>query len=445
MPERRMALLIATDTYTDPTFSQLMAPQADAEALGSVLRDRRIGDYQVATLHNAAAHEINTAIEAMFAEAGREDQLLLYFSGHGVKDDSCRLHFITRNSDSRLLASTAVSAVFVRDQMDRTKSRRVIVLLDCCYAGAFPPGTRHRAGGRVEFPQLKSRGRAVITSSSETEYSYEASGNTAATMAGRSTPSVFTGALVEGLRTGDADLDGDGLIEVNELYEYVYQQVRAKAPQQNPQRKFELEGTLYLASSGRRPLFHGLPEGIARAIQGPHRRIREGAVSDLIELAHSPDCVEARAARNALFFLSGDRDPAISVPAANALRTLGEPHMPIIHLPRRVAPSSKQPSRRSSLDLLPVPAQAPQPPPGPSHRNRPPQARRLPILPDQETPDDSLPPSDDPAPRPSGSAPPACPAGNAIEQQTPAGRRSLLAAVNMRWVRGWPLRTAKPR
>jgi hypothetical protein len=433
MPERRMALLIATDTYTDPTFSKLLAPQADAEALGSVLRDRRIGDYQVATLHNAAAHEINTAIEAMFAEAGREDQLLLYFSGHGVKDDACRLHFITRNSDSRLLASTAVSAVFVRDQMDRTTSRRVIVLLDCCYAGAFPPGTRHRAGGRVEFPQLRSRGRAVITSSSELEYSYEASGNAAATMAGRSSPSVFTGALVQGLRTGDADLDGDGLIEVNELYEYVYQQVRAKAPQQHPQRKFELEGTLYLASSGRRPLFHGLPEGIARAIQGPHRRIREGAVSDLIELAHSPDCVEARAARNALFFLSGDRDLAISVPAANALRTLGEPHMPIIHLPRRAVPSSRQP------------AQAPQSPPGPSHRNRPPQARRLPILPDQETPDDSLPPSADPVPRPAGSTPSASPASDATERQAPARRRGLLAAVTMRWVREWPLRTAKPR
>jgi uncharacterized caspase-like protein len=61
MSERRMALLIATDTYTDPTFNKLAAPQADAEAL------------------------------ALFADAGRDDLLLLYFSGHGVKDDAGRL------------------------------------------------------------------------------------------------------------------------------------------------------------------------------------------------------------------------------------------------------------------------------------------------------------------------------------------------------------------
>src|SRR5437879_822239 len=277
MPERRMALLIATDTYTDRTFSKLVAPKVDAEALGTVLRDRGIGNYRVGTLHNAHAHEINKAIEALFSDAGRDDQLLLYFSGHGVKDDAGRLHFITRDSDSRLLASTAVSAVFVRDQMDRTKSRRVIVLLDCCYAGAFPPGARHRAGRRVEFPQLNSRGRAVITSSSEVEYAYEVSNNPVATVTGRSAPSVFTGVLVHGLRTGAADLDGDGLIEVNELYDYVYQQVRATAPQQNPQRKFDLEGTLYVARSGCRPPFHGLPADIRQALLGPPRRIPDAA------------------------------------------------------------------------------------------------------------------------------------------------------------------------
>ena len=421
-----MALLIATDTYTDRTFSKLDAPRADAAALGAVLRDRRIGDYQVGTLRNAATHEITKAVEALFAQAERDDLILLYFSGHGVKDDAGRLHFITPTSDSRLLASTAVSAVFVRDQMERTKSRRVIVLVDCCYAGAFPPGTRHRAGDRVEFPQLKSRGRAVITSSSELEYSYEVSANSAATVAGRSIPSVFTGALVDGLRTGDADLDGDGQIEVNELYDYVYRQVRAKAPQQNPQRKFELEGTLYLASSGRRPQLHGLPEGIATAIRGPHRRIRQGAVSDLIELANSGDRALAKAARQALRELTSDCDTTISNPAASALRRLGEPRIP----------TTGQPPRLSRPNDHTTPASPPSPP-IPSHRDRPPQARRLPIILEQEVPDD-------PVPQP---AVPDCSPRSAdlpTEQGT-AVKRNVLAAL--RWGRGRalrPLRRGEP-
>jgi hypothetical protein len=301
--------------------------------------------------------------------------------------------------------------------MDRTKSRRVIVLLDCCYAGAFPPGARHRAGCRVEFPQLNSRGRAVITSSSELEYAYEASNNAAATVTGQSTPSVFTGALVHGLRTGEADLDGDGLIEVNELYDYVYQQVRATAPQQNPQRKFELEGTLYLASSGRRPPFHGLPAGIKQAILGPHRRIREAAVSDLIDLVESADGVLARSAREGLLRLAGDTDPAISKRAAGALRSLGAappPPVPASPVPESLAPAS----------------------PSPSRRNRPPHARRLPIV-----PDDQLAASEDA--QPSAALPVAPPVP--VEGPVPAVGRTGLAAVSMRWVRGWPRRLAGPR
>jgi hypothetical protein len=383
-----MALLIATDTYTDPTFLQLAAPQADADALGAVLRDPRIGHYQVKILHNAAAHEVNREVEALFADAGPDDVILLYFSGHGVKDDAGRLHFITPNSDSRLLASTAVPAVFVRDQMDRTVSRQVIVLLDCCYAGAFPPGARHRAGDRVEFPQLTSRGRAVITSSSELEYSYETSGDTAGTILGKSTKSVFTSALVRGLRTGDADLDSDGLIEVNELYEYVYQQVRASTPQQSPQRKFELEGTLYLAgSSRRRPPFHGLPDGIAHALRGPHQPIRHAAVSALLEIVHSGDASQSRPACAALHRLTRDNDATVRQLALDAIRALRTP----------VSPRA------------------------PSHRDRPPQARRLPIGLAQEI-------AEEPMPEPVQS--------DALATQLaavpmPPARRTVLA-----WVRG---------
>ena len=47
-------------------------------------------------------------------------------------------------------------------------------------------------------------------------------------------PSVFTDAVITGLRTGDADLDGDGLITLDELYDYVFDRVRALNPRQVP-------------------------------------------------------------------------------------------------------------------------------------------------------------------------------------------------------------------
>jgi hypothetical protein len=84
------------------------------------------------------------------------------------------------------------------------------------------PGVRVRAAGDVNvldsFPQGRSggRGRAVITASNAIEYAFE--GDQLADDQ-RRRPSVFTGALVEGLATGDADRDEDGLVSLSELYD----------------------------------------------------------------------------------------------------------------------------------------------------------------------------------------------------------------------------------
>ena len=46
---------------------------------------------------------------------------------------------------------------------------------------------------------------------------------------GVSTGSVFTSALVQGLRTGAADADADGFISVDEAYQYAYKKLKARA------------------------------------------------------------------------------------------------------------------------------------------------------------------------------------------------------------------------
>jgi uncharacterized caspase-like protein len=132
----------------------------------------------------------------------------------------------------RRLGATGVSAEFVNRRMTRSRSRRVVLLLDCCYAGAFERGMTARAGSGVGIEtQFGGRGRAVITASSAMEYAFEGDELTDSTE-GR--PSVFTNALVTGLETGDADRDQDGLIGLDELYDYVYDKVRTATPNQTP-------------------------------------------------------------------------------------------------------------------------------------------------------------------------------------------------------------------
>jgi Caspase domain len=164
---QRKALIIANDTYEQESLRDPLDPAADAEALGGVLCDPQIGDFAVQVVHNGPAHVIQAQIEEVFSGSRPDDVLLLHFSGHGLKSESGELFFAAANTRPNRLGSTAVSADFVQRCMRTSRSRSVVLLLDCCYGGAFAQGVRVRAAGDVNvldsFPQGRSgggRGRA---------------------------------------------------------------------------------------------------------------------------------------------------------------------------------------------------------------------------------------------------------------------------------------------
>ncbi|HZM76993.1 MAG TPA: P-loop NTPase fold protein [Candidatus Limnocylindrales bacterium] len=95
---------------------------------------------------------------------------------------------------------------------------------------------------------LSGRGRVVITSSRAAEFAYEVE----ADAADGDRSSAFTAAMVEGLRTGAADLDGDGLISATDLYAYVRERLSRRNVPQNPQRwSFGGEGDIIIAKARR--------------------------------------------------------------------------------------------------------------------------------------------------------------------------------------------------
>jgi uncharacterized caspase-like protein len=189
---QRKALIIANDTYEQEALGDLLAPAADAEALGRVLGDPQIGDFAVQVVHNESAHVIQAQIEEVFSESRPDDVLLLHFSGHGLKSESGELFFAAANTRPNRLGSTAVSADFVQRQMRTSRSRSVVLLLDCCYGGAFAQGIKVRAAGDANvldsFPQGTTgggRGRAVITASNAMEFAFEETGSATTSGAGR--------------------------------------------------------------------------------------------------------------------------------------------------------------------------------------------------------------------------------------------------------------------
>jgi Caspase domain len=325
MDGRRSALIVASDSYTDPGLQRLRAPATDAQALAGVLREPDIGGFEVRTLLNEPAHEVSLAVEEFFADRRPDDLLLLHFSCHGVKDEGGELYFAAANTRLRRLAATAVAAEFVNRRMGRSRSRRVVLLLDCCYAGAFERGMTARAGSGMDIEeQFGGRGRAVITASSAMEYAFE--GDELAD-ARDLAPSVFTSALVEGLETGEADRDQDGLVALDELYDYVYDRVRAVTPNQTPGKwTFGVQGELVIARRSRPVTTPApLPPELQEAADSPFAGVRAGVVPELARLLRSRHAGLALAARRTLERLADDDSRATSAAALTALAAAPSP------------------------------------------------------------------------------------------------------------------------
>jgi formylglycine-generating enzyme required for sulfatase activity len=346
MAEGRSALIIAVSQYQDTGLRQLVAPAQDAEALARVLEDPAIGGFKVAILSNQPSHQVNREIEAFFANRHREDLLLLYFSGHGIKDEEGRLYFATTDTDRKFLRTTAVAAALINDVMHHSRSRRQVLILDCCYSGAFARGmTMVKADTTVDAGEYfrEGRGQFVLTASDALQYAFEGD-----EIKGEGVCSVFTNTLVRGLETGEADLDGDGKISCDELYDYLHDRVTDRMPQQKPRKwAFAVEGEIIIARNPH-PVVKptALPAELQQSIENPLPGVREGAARHLRDLLQHSNKRLAVAAHAALLRLAEDDSQKVQAVVAEILkahadeRPLVTEKEPVTTLPKKAKTQS---------------------------------------------------------------------------------------------------------
>lgn len=238
----RRALLIGTGTYDHPELSKLLSPEADCAGLTEVLRDPEIGQFEVQQLVDADRPMLERAIEEFFLTARRDDVCLLYFSCHGVRNRSDKLYFAVRNTDPERPAHSAISGSFVHDMMDECRARSVVVVVDCCYSGLFIPGAKGSESAGFE-EVLAGHGRVIITAGTRMQRAWEGDHSDSETPA----LSRFTSAIVEGLRSGDADLNGDGLVTLQELFKYTSERLHLEGAEQTPRMGGEMQYDIALA------------------------------------------------------------------------------------------------------------------------------------------------------------------------------------------------------
>jgi branched-chain amino acid transport system substrate-binding protein len=241
----KIALLIGVSEYSEG-LRPISSAIPDVEAMHRVLEHPDMGAFdQVTVLPNPDKGSMEKAVEDLLANRQRDDLVLLYFSGHGLKAQNARFFLSTRDTGcdqyGDFRRATALAASKLQEYITDSRSQRQIIILDCCFSGALVQGMLIKGELNIQ-EELGGKGRAILTSSSPIEYSFESDNNDL---------SIYTKYLVEGIETGAADKDGDQLISVNELHEYASERVKEAAPAMTPKFYLSLEGedTIYLARS----------------------------------------------------------------------------------------------------------------------------------------------------------------------------------------------------
>ncbi|MEO1185055.1 MAG: caspase family protein, partial [Cyanobacteria bacterium J06636_27] len=227
----KVALLIGVSEY-EPGLNALPAAVQDVEAMRRVLVDPEMGDFadsDITVLKNPQPQKVRNEIYNLFANRQKDDLVLFYFSGHGIKDERGKLYLSTRTTrkdNGKLVKPSSIAASVLHESINDSRSQRQVIILDCCFSGAIATGMTAKDDGSIDLEeQLGGTGRAILTSSSSTQYSFEQEG---------SELSLYTRYLVEGIKTGAADTDGDGQISIDELHEYASQKVHEASPAMTP-------------------------------------------------------------------------------------------------------------------------------------------------------------------------------------------------------------------
>ena len=295
------ALLIGNSNYPadEHNLQQLRGPIKDIAAVNRALIDKDTGlfaDADVTLLPETTSTRAIRALGKFFAGADRDDVLLMYFSGHGKLDQNGRLHLCMQDTETTDLLSTAVSNVRINEFADASRARNIVLILDCCYAGAFRGGD---LGESVAGP-----GRYVLSSCRGTQLANDATVDNGT--------SFFTQHLVDGLLTA-GDSDDDGYVSFSDVYAYIDRRLR-EAGKQIPARRVDGDGDLRLAKRPHPAVVPPATSPTADAESAPGRADGHDSVPVVPKAARAADPADP-----------GSTSPAVSDPAGAAHAAVTSP------------------------------------------------------------------------------------------------------------------------
>lgn len=240
------AVVVGVSLYKNPKLPTLMFSDKDAKDFAEFLSCQKelFRRIHVRLLINEQATRSAIEKELYYGlrKAGKDDTVIVFLSGIGSDDPHSpgEFFFLSYDADPEYLAASSVqmSRQWFLDKLD---SQKVLLLSDSSQSGGFSgSGNKSITSGPQRFMKRfqESQGCVFMSSSRPDERSYELV---------RMRNGLFTYYLLEGLK-GKADRNGDRIIGLQELYDYVYAMTKeASKDLQHPQMEGRIEGQFPLA------------------------------------------------------------------------------------------------------------------------------------------------------------------------------------------------------
>lgn len=204
-PGKDHALVIGNSDYQN--LVALDTPTNDARAVTELLEQRYGFDARnVKLLINATRDQIMTALHEESLTLGPDDNLLIYYAGHGAVDGSPERAFwlgVDANNDTR---AGWLEADHIRAKIKDMKAKHVLLVADSCFSGAITHPKTTTIGRGLNETRLRIQwarnARMVLTSGENTPV---------ADSAGDKTHSLFAHYFLQVLRQNVNIMSGEML------------------------------------------------------------------------------------------------------------------------------------------------------------------------------------------------------------------------------------------
>lgn len=199
------ALIIGVQNYS--VLGNLRTPLNDAARIGQVLETKY--GFRVVSLEDPSDLLIKKTINDLFTEVGENDNLLVYFAGHGNRTPSGDRetgYWMPSNAERPPSDTYWVANEFVTNHLARIKAKRVMVVSDSSYAGLISDdpnlliGDGYETSAYIKY-KLPDRSRLLLVSGVDSPVPDRVNGEN----------SVFAGAFLDALSRNTNVLSAPGL------------------------------------------------------------------------------------------------------------------------------------------------------------------------------------------------------------------------------------------